>query len=106
MDSSKSRAPQQKVLIVSHPDGHVEIFSEQHIAAWIARVPVASSLQAEQQAEAVAEMLMPQRFRELWRRDYLRAVGSTKPLLPSVLQRAIATRESMRRLNAVMEVRQ
>ena len=92
------------VLIVSHPDGNLEAFAERGIDIHLARVPAAFSRQAEHQAEAVASMLMPLRFRELWRRDRLRTTGTTRPLLPSVLQRAIGTRESMRRLSAVLEV--
>ena len=100
MDSIKSRGTRQKVLILSHPDGYVEIFGD-GIDVHIARIPLATSRQAERQAEAVASMLMPLRFRELWRRDRLRTVGTTRPLLPSVLATSLATCEAVAAINSM-----
>jgi hypothetical protein len=89
MHSNIRRAPRQKVLILSHPDGCLEIFGE-GIDVHLARVPVAFSPAAERQAEEVTGMLLPLRFRDLWRRDRLRAVGTTRPLLPSVLAASLS----------------
>lgn len=87
------RPPRFAVLIVIQGDGHIEAFAERHVDVHVARVPVSFSREAEQTAEDVAELLLPPRFRELFRRDRLRAVGTTRPLLPTTLARAIATND-------------
>ena len=100
MDCSRRRVPRQKVLILSHPDGHLEIFGEA-IDAHICRVPTASTIEAERQAEQVVEWLLPHRFRDLWQRDKLRAVGTSRPLLPSTLARSLATTKAVAALNSM-----
>ena len=75
----------QPSLILSHPDGNLEVFSDTNIDYHFARVPVAFDQDRECMSEEVSAMLLPVRYRDLWRADRLRLVGSTRPLLPSVL---------------------
>lgn len=91
--------PRSAVLIVSHGDGYIEAFAERNIDVHIARVPVAHSREAEQNAEHVAELLLPVRYRPLFQRDRLRAAGTTQPLLPSALQQSFVVRDCVQRLN-------
>ncbi len=96
---TKKLPSRQPVLIVSHPDGHVEIFSDRHVDVYVARVPVASSREAEVMAEDVIEMLIPRRYRGLYRADRLRKNGTTRPLLPSVLADSIRARKDIDAIN-------
>lgn len=101
MDCTNRRSPRQKVLILSHPDGYLQVYGEPSLDVHVARIPVAHSVEAEFHAEAVVEMLLPMRFRQLLTTVYpipgtksvrgpLRTVGTTAPLLPSVLQASLA----------------
>jgi broad specificity phosphatase PhoE len=76
------------VLVLTHADGHVECYAERGVTIHLTRVPAAFTPDGERQAEDVAEWLLPRRYRELWRADYLRANGTTRPLLPSTLAEA------------------
>ena len=80
-----------QVFILSHPDGTLEVFADQYIPVHIQRVPVAHSKESEEVAESVTELLTPRRFRPLLRPDKRIAVGSTRPLYPSVLAKSMAT---------------
>ncbi len=95
MNCNKKRPARQPLLVLSYADGHLEIFGEKNIDVHIARVPVATSAKAEIQAEEVAELLLPARYRELYRADLLRKNGATRPLLPSVLAAARQAREDI-----------
>lgn len=75
----------QPVLVLSHCDGHIEAFADRHVDVHLARVPTAFTIDGERTAEDVAELLLPRRFRALYRADQLRAAGTTRPLLPSVV---------------------
>ena len=105
MDSNRStRAPRQGVLVLSHPDGHLEVFAEKCTAVHIARVPTAGSSEAERQSEDVTHWLLPRRYRDLHRADRLRATGTTRPLKPSALKASLevpAVIEDLNRLAAM-----
>lgn len=104
--SRPPRPPRTAVLVVSHPDGHVEAFAEPHIDVRLCRVPVAHSREAEIVAEDLAELTLPRRYRDLWRRDRLRAVGTTRPLTADAMQAAMITRDVLSALTAMAEERE
>lgn len=93
--------PRVTVLILSHSDGILEVFGEACLDVHLVRVPVAFSRQAEIAAEDVVEMLLPPRFQPLFRRDRLRATGTTAPLIPSSLRRSIDVQECLALFNMV-----
>jgi hypothetical protein len=103
MQSNRKSSQRARILILSHSDGYCEIFAERAVEIHLQRVPAAFSIEGEAQAEDVMEALLPRRFRELWRADFLRATGSTRPLLPSVLRQSIGTKECLRLLNRLPE---
>jgi hypothetical protein len=105
MDCTKCGAPLPRiaVLVISGADGAIEAFAERGVDVHFCRVPAAFSRAAEEQAEEVAELLIPRRFRDLWRRDRLRAVGTTRPLLPSVLARSLAVDELIGAFNGMKQ---
>ncbi|TWU24775.1 hypothetical protein [Bythopirellula polymerisocia] len=96
---TNSMQPRAAVLVVSHPNGHLEVFGDRHIVVHIARLPVANNIEAERIAQNVVEMLLDRPFLAVYRADKLRAVGTTRPLLPTVLARELATNELIRILN-------
>jgi len=98
MQSNTKRHPQQRGLILLHPDGYLEVFAERGVEFHVARIPAAFSIEGECQAEEVMEALLPGRFRELYRADYLREVASTRPLLPSTLKQALGMKDLLRLL--------
>lgn len=100
MDSTRKRPARQPVLVLARPDGTIEIFAENHIDFCVARVPVANSIEAERMAEAVADLLLPRRYRGLWQADKLRKIATTRPLLPSALADSIAVRACIDALNS------
>jgi len=98
--NSRNRRPQREtVLILSYPDGYQEVFAERHVDVHLVRVPVTNSPEGEQIADDVIEMMLPWRYRSLYRADRLRATGTTRPLLPSVMARAMANTEAISTLN-------
>ncbi|NOY41266.1 MAG: hypothetical protein GXP26_05460 [Planctomycetes bacterium] len=97
MNIAKNRPSRQAVLILSHGDGHIEIFGEKNIDIYLARIPHCPG--SEALAEDVAELAIPRRYRDLYRADRLRATGSTRPLLPSVMARAVQAKEDIVVLN-------
>jgi len=99
MNSKTKRPMRQPVLILSHADGHLECFGERHLDVHLARVPAAFSTDVELAAEAVVEMLLPPRYRSLYRADLLRKNGTTRPLLPSVFADARQAKKDIATLN-------
>jgi hypothetical protein len=99
MQSNRKSSQRARILILSHSDGYCEIFAERAVEIHLQRVPAAFSIEGEAQAEDVMEALLPRRFRELWRADFLRVNGTTRPLLPSVLKQALGIKELCRKLN-------
>ncbi len=101
MNYEAKRPKRQPILILSHADGFLEVFGERHVDVHIARLPTASSAEGERQAEEVAELLLPLRYRPLFRADLLRKNGTTRPLLPSVLVAARQVKKDIVALNCL-----
>jgi len=101
MDNTKKRPARQPILILSHADGHIEIFGEKNIDVHLSRVPAAFSTDVELSAEGAMELLLPRRYRPLFRADMLRKNGTTRPLLPSVLADSIRAGKDIATLNRV-----
>lgn len=87
------RPQRQAVLIVHYADGYAEAFAERNIDVRIVCVPVAHSSRGEVLAEECARMMTPRRFADLWRRDLLRANGSTAPLAAETVLDALQVRD-------------
>ena len=86
-------------MFVVHPDNFVEAFADKNIDIHFARVPQSFSLEGERQAEELTEMMLPKRFRDLYRADKLRKTGTTRPLLPSTLRQSLGTNDLLKLLN-------
>ncbi|TWU27601.1 hypothetical protein [Bythopirellula polymerisocia] len=97
------RLKRPTVLITSYFDGTIKVYAERNVDFYIQRVPVASSIDAERTAEDVVALLIPPRYRHLLLDNNLRAIGSTRPLLPSVLAESIAMEEAIAALNKLNE---
>lgn len=91
-DDNKPRM-RQAVLVAVHGDGYLEVFANQNIDVRIVRMPVAHTLRGEQIAEDCFELMLPRRWRDIWRRDHLRSNGSTAPLTAEAALKALAARD-------------
>ena len=100
------------VLGVSYADGHLVIRTDAakhgvRVKFHLARVPWTPGGPAspdEFKAEDITEDLLPEQFKKLWEAaDAVVAVGSTAPLLPSVLLAARNAELSIADLNRVGE---
>jgi hypothetical protein len=89
------------VLIVSHSDGYLEAFAEPHVNVLVARVPKAPTREAETLGDELFWLTLPLRFRALYRADLQRAVSTTRPLSPSMMEQARATEKLIVQLNAL-----
>jgi hypothetical protein len=69
----------------------------------IVRIPVAHTRAGELIAEQCAELMLPRRYRDLWRRDYLRAVGTVEPLTAEAALDALAAKDCVAALNSVAD---
>ena len=102
MDDSCNKPPKrQAVLVVHHDDGLAQAFAHKNIDVVFARMPAATSEFGRRVAEDCFELLLPKRYRDLWRRDYLRANGSTTPLRVETIAAALETRDILAALNQV-----
>jgi hypothetical protein len=90
MDCSKKPPRRQAVLISVASDGYIEAFADKNIDVKIQRIPAATSQFGERAAEACFEQLLPKRFRDLWRRDFLRANAISRPLTAEAALKALA----------------
>jgi hypothetical protein len=79
----------------------MQVFVEGKAQVQVARVPVGFSREAQDQADDVAELLLPKRWREVWRADNLKVVGTTQPLLPSVLQASLAVPDVLNDIDGI-----
>ena len=103
---SPNSTPRARVLVISHPDGHLEVFGEQNIDVLIQRVPRADSDQGRCIAEDVVELLLPLRFKNLYWPNKCRARGTTRPLTADTLQQALFVGNLLSGLNGfVLESR-
>ncbi len=101
MNDKAKRPKRQPILILSHADGHLEAFAEKHLDVHIARVPAAFSSEVELAAEGAMELILPRRYRSLYRADMLRKNGSTRSLLPSVFADARQVKKDIVALNCL-----
>lgn len=91
--------PRQSVLVVSHPDGFIEVYAPPNIDARVYRVLASHSREAERIADDCIDLELPSRFRELHRADLLRATGTTRPRRPSSALQALVIRDAIASLN-------
>ena len=103
MDSLTSRPKRQAVVVAAHPDGFVEIFANQNIDVRIVRIPVAHTRAGEILAEQCAELMLPRRYRDLWRRDHLRAVGTIPPLTAQAALASLVAKDCVAALSQFSE---
>ena len=102
MDCSKKPPRRQAVLISVASDGYIEAFADKNIDIMIQRIPAASSQFGERAAEACFVLLLPKRFRDLWRRDFLRANAIARPLTAKMVGTALAARDCIAALEPFM----
>ena len=103
MDSCKQPPPRQAVLVAVHPDGFLEAFANKSVDVRFVRMPVAHSRESECLAEDCFELMLPPRYRDLWRRDLLRANGTTYPLTAQSALDALAAKDCIGALNQLSE---
>jgi len=89
------------VLIVSHPDGHIEAFGEPNVDIHFARVPMSFSRDGEIQAEELMQMTLPPKYQKIYQADRLRKTGTTRPLRPSTIQDSQHVSHLIRKLNEI-----
>lgn len=106
MDCSKLRPSRERVLIVSHPDGHLEVFAEKNVIVRIERVPVAHSRDAERIAEDFLERSLPPVWRDMYFPGNRRATGTATPLFPSKIRDANQIERLLDSLNGLLEQEQ
>jgi hypothetical protein len=93
MDCPTPRPRRQAVLVVIHVDGFLEAFAEKNIDVAFARQLDFNTPRGERIADECFEMLLPRRYRDLWRRDYLRANGTTDLLTADAVLDALHVRD-------------
>ena len=101
--TSPRRQPQEKVLIVGHADGYLELFGPEHITAKIVRCPVAFNAEMETMAEDFLELSLPPVWRSLFFPGYCRASAMLRPLLPTEIQDSKVVAELLKTLNSIGE---
>jgi hypothetical protein len=108
IDIAASQGPprRQAVLVAAYADGFLEVFAEMTVDVHIARVPMAHSREGEIIAEDCFELAMPRRFRQLFRRDRLRANGTARPLAAETAHAALATRDVLAALTHLANERE
>ena len=97
-----NRPKRQAVLIVVHADGYLEGFAPKNLDIAFARVPAATSAFGQAVADDCFEMMLPLRYRELWRRDLLRANGTAHPLSAQSVLDALAAKDAIAALTPLM----
>lgn len=102
MNSRKQPPPRQAVLVVVHTDGYLEAFADKSVDVRFARMLEFDTPAGEDFAEQCFEMLLPRRYRDLWRRDFLRANGTTDLLRPQAVADALAARDCLATLDPHM----
>lgn len=103
MDCSNKRPRRERVLVVPHADGHLEVFGSENVIVRIERLPVTNSRDAEAIAEDFLERSLPPIWRELYFPGMRRATGTAQLLLPSTIRRATDIEQSLQSLNSVLE---
>ena len=93
MTTAATTPKRHAVSIVIHSDGYLEAYVEKNVDVRFVRVPVAHTRRGELIAEDCARMMMPRRYSELWRADYLRANTLTAPLTAETALNALAAKD-------------
>lgn len=96
------KTPKQAVLIVANGD-YLEAFADKSIDVHIARVPSALTPRGERIAEACLEKSLPLRYRDLWRRDLLRANALVRPLTAEMALAALVTKDCIAALSEFLK---
>lgn len=102
MNHRKQPPPRQAVLVVVHVDGFIEAFAEKSVDVCFARLLEFDTPAGELLAEECFEMMLPKRYRDLWRRDYLRANGTTDLLRPQAVIDALAAKDCIAAIEPFM----
>jgi hypothetical protein len=95
----KPQPPRHTVLVFVHADGFIEVFGDKSIDAKIVNVPDCPGHEA--MAEDVAELMMPARYRNLYRADRLIATGVSRKFRPTALRAARQTAVDIAKLNGL-----
>ncbi|MBA4107838.1 MAG: hypothetical protein C0485_19065 [Pirellula sp.] len=91
------------MLIAVHPDGFLEAFANKSVDVRFCRIPLANSSPGKCVAEDCFALMLPPRYRELWRRDMLRSNGTSRPLTAQAALDALAANDCLAELNRVTE---
>ena len=102
MDCPPSRPSRQAVLVAIHADGYLEAFAGKSVDVRFVRIPQAHSRFGEQVAEACFELMLPRRYRDLWRCDLLRSNGTTYPLTAQSALDALVAKDCIAALEPFM----
>ncbi len=97
------RPKRQAVLVLVEPDGYFTAYAEPNIDVMICRVPMAHTREGERLADECVELMLPQRYLDLYRADYQRANGFARPLSADAARAALATQEALQELNKLQE---
>lgn len=82
--STKTAAapPRSSLLVIAHGDGHIAAYAERHIDVCIRQAMTCMTQDAERLADEILIADLPQRYRDLYRADYLRATHTIRPITP------------------------
>lgn len=86
----------ERVLIVVHGDGWIEVFAERHVDVRIQIAPHMSIPEGERLAEEYIEAALPARFRDLYFPGFLRAADLARVIKPSDIERCTFNVELVR----------
>jgi len=100
-DHTRERPPREKVLIVAHSDGFLEVFGAKHVDVRIQRCLAAFSPEMEAVAEDCVELSLPPAWRSLYFPGFCRRSAMLRPLLPTTMRDAQQIRDLLRNLNGI-----
>lgn len=82
-EQERARPDLDRVLVLIHGDGYVEVFAEKWIAAKIVNLPQ-GEWEFAKNADRVSEQLIPGAYRDVWLPGKLRANGNAR--CPTVME--------------------
>jgi len=97
MKFTTSRPRRETVVIALHGDGFIEAFAERNVDILIARVPHCPG--SEVLAEDTFELMLPERYREVYFPGKARASAQNRPLSPSTIRDASFVEDMLGTLN-------
>ena len=100
-NSNRPRPPRIDVLFVIRSEGAVDVYAEAHVNVLIAREPVAPSRAAEALADDALYLLLPRRYRALYRADRLCARGTSRRLTAGAAHAVLLIHDLLDALNAL-----